>query len=164
MSLSSILPKALVKPVQEIKRNSPHPWRIYRMRASNGCNIYSYQGGNVLLYICLSLKFTRLFGTDESQTLPRFLSPITERQCKDKHFFINDVHCELLFFKRTSFFLKSATAATVLFHISMCFFVLRVQRYGKITRNGRNGTTISSISSKTCSFSYGYRCISLLPF
>jgi len=108
--------------------------------------VYSYQGGRVYLSSVVRLKFTRLFGTDESQTLPRFLSPITERQCKDKHFFINDVHCELLFFKKTSFFLKSATAATVLFHISMCFFVLRVQRYGKKTRNGRNGTTISSIS------------------
>ena len=45
-----------------------------------------------------------------------------KRRYKDKNNLAINAHCELLFFKRTSFFLKSATAATVLFHISMCFF------------------------------------------
>ncbi len=71
--------------------------------------------------ICFTLKFTRLFGTDESYTLPSMFVTDNLRQCKDKKNLANDVHCELYFFAKVHYIFHKQPIYANFSSIAICF-------------------------------------------
>ena len=98
-------------------------------------------------------KFTRLFCTDESYTLPSLFAAVLLRRCKYKKYLANNIQCGPFFYKTTPFFLKLATSYRFFLHFfalfvcyTLFFWCFCLQMYETNIKKGRNSATISSIS------------------